>query len=292
MNEVFDALRLLGAKIEDTGGKLPAVISGPLRPGKISVATHESTQFASAMILLGQVLDVEVECPSTPYVEMTRLMLQQWGESRSIWEVEMDASSASYFIALQRLHPGGELEFTGKWEASSAQMDAKFSSPYFWPPPARVSRKTDLGDSIMTLVVSAAGIRSPLQLVDASNMRKQECDRLSALRVELSKCGVPVEEEPNGLTLQPTRDFRAAQIHTYQDHRMAMCFSVLGSLNLLGKSEPWLAIEDPGCVSKTFPNFFEVFEDVARQSYHHANRPYRPVVLGHDLEPVFLSKEG
>lgn len=288
MSELFHAIRSLGGKIEDRNGHLPATISGPINIGSIQVPSYDSSQFASALLLIG----VSVDCPLTPYVEMTRNLLKEWKNPSKVREIELDASSASYFVALQRLHPGGNLELERYPSDQSSQIDRLIKEDRFWPPPEEVSRKKDLGDSILTLAIGAAGLKRTFRLVDAANLRKQECDRISALATELNKCGVPTRELPDGLVLSPASHFQRATIHTYQDHRIAMSFSILGALDVMKDGQPWITIENPSCVEKTFPNFYETLEELALQSYRNAKKTYRPIVLTPDGEPLFKSLFG
>lgn len=253
MREVFDALRELGADVKDTDGKLPAEIRGPIRPGKVRVTVEDSSQFASALLLVGKTAGVEVDCPPSPYVELTRGILGSWSWKGGPFAIEPDASSASYFFALQHLL-GGKLTIP-RWPPASLQVDHRF--PRFLPPPIRISRKTDLGDSVLTLVIVAAALRRPLHLTEAGNLRKQESDRIAALATELGKCGVSAREEPQGLVLESAKAFRPAEIETWHDHRIAMSFAVLGSVDVFGDGRPWISIRNPSCVEKTFPNFFE-----------------------------------
>ncbi len=262
MQELFDALRQLGARVEDTDGKLPAVIHGPIRAGKIAVSGEESSQFASALLLISKIAKLEVKSPESSYVTMTRKLLKEWETPSEARDIEPDASSASYFIALRHLH-GGMLKIA-RWPKTSTQMDHRLEK--FLPPPARVSRKTDLGDAVLTLAVTAAALKRPFHLVEAGNLRKQECDRLAALAMELNKCGVPASELPEELIVLPAMVFSEATIETYHDHRMAMSFAVLGTVDALGNGKPWITLRNPACVAKTFPNFFETLEEVRKQS--------------------------
>ena len=116
--------------------------------------------------------------------------------------------------------------------------------------PVRVSRKTDLGDSIMTLIALAPLVHYKIIFADLGRLRVQECERIVALRTELTKCGAKVIEEGDTLTVYPSK-LRGAEIETYNDHRMAMCFSILGL------KVPGIKIKNPSCVKKTFPNFFQ-----------------------------------
>src|SRR6185437_15732507 len=118
----------------------------------------------------------------------------------------------------------------------------------------RVSRNTDLGDSIMTLIVLAPLAHHKIMFADLGRLRLQECERVVALRTELSKCGAKVIEEGDTLTVYPSK-LHGAEIETYNDHRMAMCFAILGL------KVPGIKIKNPACVKKTFPNFFQKLAD-------------------------------
>jgi 3-phosphoshikimate 1-carboxyvinyltransferase len=117
-------------------------------------------------------------------------------------------------------------------------------------PSAVVSRRKDLGDSIMTAIVIAPFADRPIHFTDLGRLRLQECERVSALRAELTKCGAKVTEEGDTLTVHPSA-LHGAEIETYDDHRMAMCFAILGL------KVPGIKIKNPACVKKTFPNFFQ-----------------------------------
>ena len=134
------------------------------------------------------------------------------------------------------------------WPVSGWQIDAEF--PKFLPLPETVSRQRDLGDSIMTAIVLAPFASRPVRFTDLARLRVQECERVVALRTELTKCGAKVIEEGDTLTVFPSA-LHGAEIETYDDHRMAMCFAVLGL------KVPGIKIKNPACVKKTFPNFFQ-----------------------------------
>ena len=116
-----------------------------------------------------------------------------------------------------------------------------------------ISRKSDLGDSIMTAIVLAPFSLNAIRFTDLGRLRVQECERVFALRTELTKCGAKVEEEGDTLTVYPSRssDLHGVEIETYNDHRMAMCFAILGL------KVPGIKLKNPACVKKTFPNFFQ-----------------------------------
>jgi 3-phosphoshikimate 1-carboxyvinyltransferase len=160
--------------------------------------------------------------------------------------IEPDASSASYFWAA-----GALLEQPVRvrhWPSSGWQVDARF--PRFLPLPNSISRERDLADSIMTAIVLAPFASHPVQFTELGRLRVQESERVAALRTELTHCGAQIVELGDSLTVAPG-PLHGATIRTYEDHRMAMCFATLG-LKI-----PGVRIENPSCVKKTFPNFFQ-----------------------------------
>jgi len=127
----------------------------------------------------------------------------------------------------------------------SSMMDTSNAKPSL-----SVSRLSDLGDSIMTAVVISPFLVEPIKFTDLARLRVQECERVFALRTELTKCGAKVIEEGDTLTVYPSQ-LHGAEIETYNDHRMAMCFAILGL------KVPGIKLKNPACVKKTFPNFFQ-----------------------------------
>ena len=105
----------------------------------------------------------------------------------------------------------------------------------------------------MTAIVLATFASAKSGFTDLGRLRVQECERVVALRTELTKCGAKVIEEGDTLTVYPSNpeDLHGAEIETYNDHRMAMCFAVLGL------KVPGIKLKNPACVKKTFPNFFQ-----------------------------------
>jgi 3-phosphoshikimate 1-carboxyvinyltransferase len=118
--------------------------------------------------------------------------------------------------------------------------------------PNEVSRDHDLGDSIMTAAVLAPLAGHIIRLTDLGRLRLQETERVAALRTELTRCGARVVEKGDTLTILPSANsLHGAEIETYDDHRLAMCFAILGL------KVPGMKIKNPSCVKKTFPNFFQ-----------------------------------
>jgi 3-phosphoshikimate 1-carboxyvinyltransferase len=256
---LFEALRALGHRVDDTGGRLPAVIHavGP-RPARATVAVAGSSQFASALLLCAPAggWDITVaggDAEELPYVEMTRALVQAFPAAGGRFAIEPDASSGSYFWAAGWLldRPGptaGSRVSVRDWPRSGWQIDADF--PRHLPLPETLSRERDLGDSIMTAIVLAPFAARPTRFTDLGRLRVQECERVLALRTELQKCGALVTESGDTLTITPS-PLHGAEIATYDDHRIAMCFATLALV------VPHIRLQNPACVTKTFPNFFD-----------------------------------
>ncbi len=267
---LFEALRQLGYRIESTQDKLPALIhgAGPL-PGDCSVSVMESSQFASALYLASENGHWRVKTTGdndeeSRYVTMTTQMLKSFPRAGGDFVVEPDASSGSYFQAahiLMNLAGLSRNENTvledapfsdihvAQWPVSGWQIDAAFAN--FWPLPDHVSRQRDLGDSILTAMILAPFGSKVTRFEDLGRLRVQECERVAAMRTELTRCGARVEEAGDTLSVWPSK-MHGAQVETYGDHRMAMCFATLGLV------VPGMRILDPACVKKTFPNFFQI----------------------------------
>jgi 3-phosphoshikimate 1-carboxyvinyltransferase len=264
---LFDALRQLGYSVTADQNRLPAVITatGP-RPGRCQVSIAESSQFASALLLCahrgGWAVEVVGENrDESPYVHMTREMVRRFPFAGGAFPIESDASSGSYFWAAGWLcsNPPSDAQpdtatwlrahsiSVARWPASAWQVDARF--PGFLPLPALVSREEHLGDSILTAMILAPFAAQPVRFTELGRLRVQECERVQAMRTELTRCGARVVEAGDTLTVHPG-PLHGATIQTYQDHRLAMAFAVLGL------RVPGLRIANPACVRKTFPNFF------------------------------------
>jgi len=111
----------------------------------------------------------------------------------------------------------------------------------------------DISDTVMTLAAVACFADGPTTIRNVGHIRHKETDRLAALAIELRRLGGNVDEKPDGLTIVPA-PLRGAVVQTYNDHRMAM------SLALIGLRIPGVAIDNPGCVAKTYPRFFQDLE--------------------------------
>ena len=246
------------------------------------------------------VIDVVGELISKPYIEITLQLLARFGVKvhRDGWarfvipagsryrspgeiHVEADASSASYFIAAGALSasasgPNG-LKIEGVGEAS-IQGDIRFveaarlmgaqidSGPNWlraergaWPLKAIDLDCNHIPDAAMTLGVMALYADGPSTLRNIASWRVKETDRIAAMAAELRKLGAEVEEGADFIRITPPSVWQAASLHTYDDHRMAMC----GSLAAFNADGLPVRIEDPKCVAKTFPDYFETLFELA-----------------------------
>lgn len=163
----------------------------------------------------------------------TRVNVQEWPESR--WQI--DSRFIDYAVPDKRK---AGLIFAERLRMAKAVPV--------------ISRSGDLGDSIMTLIAIAPlaekATETAIKFTDLGRLRVQECERVVALRTELTKCGAKVIETGDTLEVFPSQ-LHGAEIETYNDHRMAMCFAILGL------KVPGIKIKNPACVKKTFPNFFQ-----------------------------------
>jgi 3-phosphoshikimate 1-carboxyvinyltransferase len=248
--ELFAALRELGYSVQSPNEKLPAVISGggPHPGARCRIRSEESSQFASALLLAATRGGWQIDADSSPYIQLTSEIIQAFPADGGEFLIEPDASSASYFWGAGWLLRGSDIR-VANWMKRSSQIDSRFPE-VIKAFPSVISRQTDLGDSIMTAIVLAPFADSEKTFTDLGRLRVQECERVYALRTELTKCGARVVEEGDTLRVTPG-PLRGAEIETYDDHRMAMCFG------MLGLAVPGMKIRNPECVRKTFPNFFE-----------------------------------
>jgi 3-phosphoshikimate 1-carboxyvinyltransferase len=278
-----------------------------LKTGTLQVRGDTSSQFLTALLMMAPlvvqaqaessalVIEVVGELISKPYIEITLNLMQRFGVQvqRQGWErftipagaryqspgqitVEGDASSASYFLAAGAI-AGGPVRIQGAG-ARSIQGDVRFAEAL-----ALMGAKVVWGDdwieasnqgtlqaidldcnaipdAAMTLAMCALYAHGTTTLRHIASWRVKETDRLSAMATELRKLGASVEEGADYLRITPPMQWRSASIATYDDHRMAMCFS------LAAFATP-LEIQDPGCVAKTFPDYFDVFRTITTSGH-------------------------
>lgn len=262
-----------------------------LKGGEVEIDGSISSQFLTAFLMaapLAQadtVIRIKGDLVSKPYIDITLHIMAQFGvevENRNYQEfvvrgnqtyvspggllVEGDASSASYFLAAAAIK-GGEVKVTGIGK-KSIQGDIQFADALTamgadieWGDDYVIARCGDLSavdmdfnhipDAAMTIATTALFAKGTTSIRNVYNWRVKETDRLAAMATELRKVGAEVEEGEDYITIVPPTTLQHAAIDTYDDHRMAMCFS------LVALSDTPVTINDPKCTSKTFPDYFD-----------------------------------
>ncbi|MCU1351384.1 MAG: aroA [Acidimicrobiales bacterium] len=277
-------------------GHLPATVrGGGLSGGVVRVPGDVSSQFLSGLLLIGPCLPdgliVEVTTPlvSRPYVELTLAVMGAFGATtespdpstfavapggyRGVvgYRIEPDASTASYPLAAAAIC-GGRVRVAGLG-SGSLQGDAGFAD-LLAAMGATVHRDADgtevsgpdrlrggefdlthLSDTAQTLAACAAYADGPVRVRGIGFIRRKETDRVAAVATELRRCGVGVVEEDDGWLIEPA-PVHGAVVQTYDDHRMAMSFALLG-LRTAG-----IEIAGPGCVAKTFPGYWALLDEL------------------------------
>jgi len=303
IEDLLAALRQLGvqARSEQGNGCPPVIIeaTGWLPGGTAHIKGNVSSQFISALLMVAPysqkpvVIELDGPLVSEPYVQMTVAMMRQWHfpvqqkgvcyavedvatfyeregwqPERVAYDIEPDASAASYFFAAAAI-TGGRVTVLDLPE-NSLQGDVRFVD-VLSAMGCRVERcssgitvhgrqlhgidvdMNDISDTVMTLAAVACFADGPTTIRNVAHIRHKETDRLTALAAELRKVGAGVEEFADGLTITP-RPLHGTDIETYNDHRMAM------SMALIGLKVPGIVIHNPGCVAKTYPGFFDDLE--------------------------------
>ena len=260
--------------------------------GKITLKGNISSQFISAIMLVAPLaaadtfIEVSTEITSLPYIEMTRKMMESFGvrcdwlgprqlfipaaqtyQARA-YTVEGDASAASYFFAMAAISGGkisvapifpkslqGDLGFLQilknmgcrvEWNVGEVSLQGA----------ALTGVQVDMShqnDVVLTLAVVALFARGTTTINNIYNLRLKECDRLSALATQLTKLGAKIKETRDSLQIEGLTKYHSSEVATYDDHRMAMSFS-LCSLKI-----PSIKIQNPFCVQKTYPLYWEDF---------------------------------
>ncbi len=300
IDDLLVALRSLGieATAESRGGCPPVVIrSHGLAGGRAVIHGGTSSQFASGLALAAPCSQAGLEIEfagrlvSLPYLEMTRRVMaafearcevvneRTWrippgGYSACDYSIEPDASAASYFAAAAAI-TGGSVTIEGlsrrSMQGDIAFCDAlaRMGCDVAWDDDAgtttvrgRAAHGIDIdmnaiSDTVPTLAVVALFAEGPTTIRNVAHIRDKETDRIADLARELRRLGAGVEEYPDGLRIEP-QPLHPAEVATYDDHRMAM------SLALAGLVVPGVRILDPGCVGKTFPDYWRRLATLAR----------------------------
>lgn len=309
IGDLVEALEPMGARVRylASPGFPPLAIAPRERTGahRLRIRGSISSQFVSGALMAlpwvkeAVTVEIEGELISKPYVDLTLNLMERFGVvvrrdgfrsfelrggeayvSPGELEVEGDASSASYFLAMGALG-GGPLRVEGVGRASAqgdvhfsrvlAAMGARIEFGENWvecsgrPPFAAFDLDMNLiPDAAMTAAVLALFAKGPCTLRNIGSWRVKETDRIAAMATELRKFGAVVNEGSDWIRVTPPADFLAPRasrlapicVDTYDDHRMAMCFS-------LASFGPWrVRINEPACVAKTFPSYFEEMRKV------------------------------
>ena len=305
--DLADALRRLGVSVEfpSDGDSLPMRIRGPIRKPMAHVASARSSQFLSGLMLAapavprGMWLPIFGPVVSQSYVEMTAAVMEAFGASvriepafvrvrgggyRSVerFAVEPDASSASYFMAAAAVTGGtvrieglgagsiqGDARFAAVLESMGAAVDQDRSTTTVTGGPLRGVDVdlADMSDTAPTLAAVAALADTPTRVRGIGFVRGKESDRIAAVVAELTRSGVEARELEDGFEVVPGTTVTGGRIRTYDDHRIAMAFSVLGL------RVPGIEIENPGCVAKTFPGFFDMLDQLRGRANGRAKPP-------------------
>jgi 3-phosphoshikimate 1-carboxyvinyltransferase len=276
--------------------------AGAAAGGRVDIRGDVSSQFLSALLMalplargsdsLATTVQVTTPLISRPYVAITTNLMHRFGvaveapddatfripagaryRSPGALVVEGDASSASYFLAAGVLGAGpvrvlgvgrdaiqGDVAFADVLATQGA--DVRFGSDWIearaGAPLAGGTIDCDrIPDAAMTLAVTALRAARPTRLVNIGSWRVKETDRIAAMAAELSKLGARIASGADWLEVHPLAAPRAAAVETYDDHRMAMCFALV---SLMGTP---VTINDPMCVRKTYPGFFDAYLQVA-----------------------------
>lgn len=281
-------------------GHLPVTVrAGGAGAGVIRVPGDVSSQFLSGLLLAapcrpdGLVIEVTADLVSRPYVELTIAVMEAFGarvhqpdpntfavEATGYracdYDIEPDASAASYPLAAAAICGGrvqvagltepalqGDVAFADVLAAMGAQVTRTATGTE-----VRAERGTLAGgtfdlrhfsDTAQTLAVVAPFAAEPVTVTGIGFIRRKEVDRIAAVASELERCGIEVRTDPDGWTIQPGVPSPAI-VQTYDDHRMAMSFA------LLGLAVPGIEIADPGCVAKTFPGYWSLLDDLRRSA--------------------------
>ena len=298
VRDLVEAMRGLGAEVGYGGeeGRFPLIlVGGGLQGGVARVKGSKSSQFLSGLLMAAPyaagevVLEVEGGLVSTPYVGITVEVMSEFGIEPEVGErygrfavspgsyrardyaIEPDASGASYFMAAAAVL-GGRVEIAGLG-AGSMQGDMKFTEVLagmgceVQVSADRVSVRgperlrgvevdmNAFSDTMMTLAAIAPFAEGPTTIKNVEHTRHQETDRISAVVTELTRLGVRAEEWRDGLRIE-SGPVHPALVRTYGDHRMAMAFAVTGLVT------PGIRIQNPGCVTKTFPDYFHLLDSL------------------------------
>ncbi|MCB9229202.1 MAG: 3-phosphoshikimate 1-carboxyvinyltransferase [Deltaproteobacteria bacterium] len=278
-----------------TNNSLPLKITARGFPGgDLHISGKNSSQYISALMMAApfahKPVTIRIKGPpvSSSYIHMTRQIMTEFGaichhDSENIlhiarggyqgrsYDIEGDASSASYLFAAAAITGGeanvrglssgssqGDLGFLQLLQQMGCDIEHKGNTMCVRGKGSRLNAiqvdMNSMSDIVPTLAVTALFARGTTVIRNVANMRIKECDRITAIVTELRKTGASVEEFEDGLAVTGEQSLGPALLETWKDHRMAM------ALSLIGLRIPGIRLTNPGCVSKTFPEFFEMLK--------------------------------
>jgi 3-phosphoshikimate 1-carboxyvinyltransferase len=293
--DLVDAMRHLGAAVDYAGehGRFPlAIEGGGIRGGEVRVSASKSSQFVSGLLMASPYAEAPVTLypegrKEWPYVGITVALMRAFGVevdeanggftvapalySSREYEVEPDASGASYFMAaaavtggrvripgLGSSSPQGDLRFAGVLRDMGCRVEISSHSIEVIGPDRLQGIEVDMNafsDTMITLAAISPFATSPTTIKNVGHTRLQETDRLSAVATELNRLGVKTQTTASSIRIIPDI-VKPGVIRTYGDHRMGMAFAVMGLV------ASGIRIGDPGCVAKTFPGYFGALESL------------------------------
>jgi 3-phosphoshikimate 1-carboxyvinyltransferase len=274
----------------------PVLLTGRGLPGgSVSVNANVSSQFLSAILMAApsarQPVEIRIagETVSEPYIEMTLATMSQFGVSierpqlgtfritpqtyqSCTYDIEPDASAASYFFGLAAVTGGtvtveglyakalqGDIHFVDALQKMGCKVSWNAGSVTVQGGPLHGIDidMNAISDTAQTLACVAPFATGPTRIRNVAHMRLKETDRVAAVVTELRRLGLQVDEHPDGMTIYPG-PIHGGTVATYDDHRMAMSFS------LIGLRVPGIRIADPDCTAKTYPAYFDDLERICR----------------------------
>jgi 3-phosphoshikimate 1-carboxyvinyltransferase len=291
---LLEAMRAAGAEVSTDDGRPPLRISGHgLAGGRLCVDASSSSQFATALLLVGPYADDDLVLElrgleQLGYVRLTIDVMRRWGasvteEAAGVFKVsarapylartesvEHDASAAAHLYAVA-VATRGEITVTNAFETAQpdgrlvevlAAMGGSFDRGRTGTTVGRRGELTavevdlaSMPDQLPTVAALGALAKGDTVIRGTAIARGHESDRIHAVAIGLARLGARVEERPDGLVIYGGAPLHGGRVDTYRDHRIAMAFTAIGAV------VPGVEIADPGCVAKTYPDFFD---DVTR----------------------------
>jgi 3-phosphoshikimate 1-carboxyvinyltransferase len=300
IGDLVVALRQLGADLEGTLADQESLCppvrihASGLPGGKTAIRGDISSQFLSGLLMVAPYAHKQVEITvkgplhSKPYIDLTLDVMADFGievqregyvnfhvkpdkyRSPGDYPIESDASAASYFFAVPAVCGGwvavanlsrsarqGDIAFVDILDQMGCRVNELPDAIRITGPDRLKGVDVDMSnisDTSITLAAIAPFAETPTNIRGIASSRLKETDRIAATVTELRRLGVQVDEFPDGMTIYPCKDIQPAQIQTYDDHRLAMAFA------LVGLQIPGIKIQNPECVAKTFPDYFDVLQ--------------------------------